>query len=56
MKNVYYKPEITVVTVNQRQALLNPTSQTSAGPGSDFMYDPTIRSSRRGASNAWDEE
>lgn len=55
MKKVYYKPEMTVVAVNQRQTLLN-SSPGSAGPGSDFMSDPTIRSSRRGASNDWDEE
>ena len=43
MKNVYYKPEMTVVAINQRLALLN-SSSGSAGPGSDFMSDPTIRS------------
>ncbi len=55
MKKVYYKPEMTVVAVNQRQTLLN-SSTSSAGPSSDFMSDPTISSGSRGASNDWDED
>jgi hypothetical protein len=58
MKNLYYKPEMTVVALNQRQALLNPTSQTSGGPSSDFMSDPTIRTEAPAKENkgVWDEE
>ena len=38
MKKVYYKPEILVVTVNLKQALLS----TSSGPNPNYMDNPTI--------------
>ena len=41
MKQVYYKPEMTVVAVNQQQPLLG-TSSSSTGPNADFMENPTI--------------
>lgn len=57
MKKVYYKPEMTVVAVNQRQTLLN-SSPVSAGPGSDFMSNPTISSGAGARQNDsdWDDD
>ena len=54
MKKVYYKPEITMVAVNERQALLN---TSTSGPNSDYMYDPTISgwTPVREYNNVWDE-
>ena len=57
MKQVYYKPEMTVVAVNQQQPLLG-TSSSSTGPNSDFMSNPTIGggSSARENNGVWDND
>jgi hypothetical protein len=54
MKKVYYKPEILVVTVNLKQALLN----TSPGPNSDYMDNPTISGGAptREYKSVWDDD
>ena len=56
MKKVYYKPEMTVVAVNQQQALLN--SSSGSGPNSEFMDNPTISGGagvRQESYNVWDD-
>ena len=57
MKKVYFKPDVMVVAVNQRQALLD-SSPYSAGPSSNFMSDPTISNGPAVKQNTsvWDEE
>jgi hypothetical protein len=54
MKKVYYKPEILLVTVNLKQALLN----TSPGPNSDYMDNPTISGGApvRENNGVWDND
>lgn len=57
MKKDYFKPEMMVVTVNQKHALL--TSPTgSPGPSADFMSNPTISSGSavKENYNVWDDD
>jgi hypothetical protein len=59
MKKVYFKPEMTVVAVDQQHPLLGGGSQTSTGPSADFMSNPTISSGaavKQEHYNVWNDD